>query len=103
MSRGLQVVLALLRIATGISVLGPGLSKLVPAADIRRFAEQYVSATVLAKRFNLNGRVLACYLKGSGTPLLAVSIPEEGKGDALFLRKDIAAHLRIPSTRSPNA
>ena len=28
MSRGLQVVLALLRIATGISVLGPGLSKL---------------------------------------------------------------------------
>jgi len=61
-----------------------GLSKLVPAADIRRFAEQYVSATVLAKRFNLNGRVLACYLKGSGTPLLAVSIPEEGKGDALF-------------------
>jgi hypothetical protein len=29
----------------------------------------------------------------SGTPLLAVSIPDEGKGQALFLAKDAAAHV----------
>jgi hypothetical protein len=35
------------------------LSRLVPAADTRRFADQSVPAIVLAKRFNLNTRRLA--------------------------------------------
>ena len=75
----------------------PGLSKLVPAADIRRFAEQYVSATVLAKRLNLRGGgLLARYLRKSGAPVLAVPIPEEGRGPALFVLKEIAANIRIP-------
>jgi hypothetical protein len=55
-----------------------------------------VAATILTKRFNLNGWSFARYLRQSSTPLLVVSIPDEGKGDALFLRKDSAAHLQIP-------
>src|SRR5271157_4440854 len=74
----------------------PGLSKLVPAADIRRFAEQYVSATVLAKRLNLRRGLLARYLRKSRIPVLAVPIPEKGRGSALFLLKEIAANIRIP-------
>ena len=74
----------------------PGLSKLVPAADIRRFAEQYVSATVLAKRLNLRRGLLARYLRKSGIPVLAVPIPEKGRGSALFVLKEIAANIRIP-------
>src|SRR5271165_624993 len=74
----------------------PGLSKLVPAADIRRFAEQYVSATVLAKRLNLRRGLLARYLKKSRIPVLAVPIPEEGRGSALFVLKEIVANMRIP-------
>ena len=80
-----------------------GLSKLIPAKDVQCFAEQYVSASVLAKRFNVSGRFFARYLRESGAPLLAVSIPEEDRGDALFLRKDIAAHVRIPPTCGPKA
>ena len=38
-----------------------------------------------------------------GSPLLAMSIPEVGRRDALFLRKDIAAHVRIPPTCGPKA
>jgi hypothetical protein len=74
----------------------PGLSKLVPAADIRRFAEQYVSATVLAKRLSLRGAVLARYLRKSGVPVLAVPIPEKGGGSALFVLKEIVANIRTP-------
>ena len=74
----------------------PGLSKLVPAADIQRFAEQYVSATVLAKRLNLRRGLLARYLGKSRIPVLAVPIPEKGRGPALFLLKEIAANIRIP-------
>ena len=74
----------------------PGLSKLVPAADIRRFSERYVAVTALAKRFNLNCRAFSRHLKASGTPLLGVPIPEKGRGQALFVAKEIAANLRIP-------
>jgi hypothetical protein len=52
-----------------------------------------VAATVIAKHFNLSGWSFARYLRESGTPLLAVSIPDEGKGQALFLPKDAAAHV----------
>jgi hypothetical protein len=70
-----------------------GYSKLVPAKQVQRFAERYVAATVIAKHFNLSGRSFARHLRESGTPLLAVSIPDEGKGQALFLPKDTAAHV----------
>ena len=90
--RGL-VAQGLLTVAAGYR---NGFSKLVPANEVQRFAERYVAASVLAKRFNLNGWSFARYLRQSGTPLLVVAIPDEGKGDALFLRKDSAALLRIP-------
>jgi hypothetical protein len=70
-----------------------GYSKLVPAKQVQRFAERYVAATVITKHFNLSGWSFARYLRESGTPLLAVSIPDEGKGQALFLPKDTAAHV----------
>jgi hypothetical protein len=70
-----------------------GYSKLVPAKQVERFAERYVAATVITKQINLRGWLFARYLRESGTPLLVVSIPEEGKGQALFLPKDTAAHV----------
>ena len=90
-------------VAQGI-VSGPvgyrfGLSKLVPAAEIQRFAERYVAAKVLAKRFHLNSGSLARYLKESGTPLLAIPLAEAGRGHAFFLCKDVVARMQLP-TRS---
>jgi hypothetical protein len=80
-----------------------GLSKLIPEKDVHHFTECYVPAAVVAKRLDLSACSFARYLRQSGTPLLSVPISDEGKGDALFLRRDIAAHLRIPSTRRPMA
>jgi hypothetical protein len=76
-----------------------GLSKLVPAADIQRFAERYVATSVLARQFHLNSGSLARYLKELGTPLLAIPSPDAGKGHAFFLRKDVAARTQLPSRR----
>jgi hypothetical protein len=73
----------------------PGPSKLVPAAEVQRFAEQYVSATVLGRRFNINGVLLARYLKASVTPLLAVPIPGKEREYALFLLREVAARLPL--------
>lgn len=73
-----------------------GFSELVPAADVQRFAGRYVATTVLAKSLDLNASSFSRYLKESGTPLLAVSIPEEG-WQAFFVLKETAARLRIPS------
>jgi hypothetical protein len=70
-----------------------GHSKLVSAADTRRFAERYVSAMLVAKRLNLSGRLFARHSKESGAPLLAIPIPEAGRGPALFLPKEIAANI----------
>lgn len=77
----------------------PGLSKLVPAGDIQRFAQQYVPANLLAKRLNTTSRRVGRYLKESGTPVLAISVP--GKGPTLFLCKEIAANVQIPPARWP--
>jgi Protein of unknown function (DUF4197) len=60
---------------------------LLPAADVQSFADQYVAASTVAKRFNLNRRTLSSYIKESGAPLLAVPIPEEGRGPALFVHR----------------
>ena len=80
----------------------PDPSKLVPAAEIQRFAEQYVSATVLGRRFNINGSVLARYLKQSVTPLLAVPIPGKGRERARFLLRDVAARLPLAQIQPKN-
>jgi hypothetical protein len=74
-----------------------GLSKLIPEKDVHRFAEQYVVTSALAKRFGLNSVSFTCHLKKSGTPLLAIPIPDVGKGFAFFLSKDVAAQIRLPN------
>jgi hypothetical protein len=80
-----------------------GYSKLVSAKQVQRFAQRYVAATVIANHFNLSGWSFARYLRESGTSLLAVSIPDEGKGHALFLPKDTAAcRQTAPSKRVAN-
>ena len=76
-----------------------GLSKLVPAADVQRFAELYVATSVLAKRFRLNSVAFARYLREPGTPLLVVPLSDKRKEHALFLHKDVAAQIQIPSRK----
>ena len=76
-----------------------GFSRLVPAAEVHRFAEGYVATSVLAKRFHLDSGSLARYLKELGTPLLAIPLPDAGKYYAFFLRKDVAAQIQIPSRK----
>jgi hypothetical protein len=76
-----------------------GLSKLLPAADVQRFAELYVATSVLAKRFCLNSVAFARYVRESGIPLFVVPLSDRGKGHAFFLRKDVAAQIQIPSQR----
>ena len=53
-----------------------GLSKLLPAVDVQRFAAGYVATSVLARRFHLHSGSFARHLKESGTPLLAIPIPD---------------------------
>ena len=57
-----------------------GLSKLLPAVDVQRFAAGYVATSVLAMRFHLHTGSFGRHLKESGTPLLAIPIPDVGKG-----------------------
>ena len=78
---------------------GNGHSKLLPAADVHRFAEGYVATSVLARRFHLHSGSFARHRKVSGTPLLAIPIPDAGKYYAYFLHKDVAAQIRLPSSR----
>jgi hypothetical protein len=76
-----------------------GLSKLLPAADVERFAEGYVAVSVLARRSRLSSRSLVRYLRESGTPLLAIPLLDRGRGCAFFLSKDVATQIQIPSRR----
>ena len=76
-----------------------GLSKLLPAVDVQRFAAAYVATSVLARRFHLHSGSFARHLNESGTPLLAVPIPDVGKYCAFFLHKDVAAQIQVPSRR----
>jgi hypothetical protein len=93
--RGL-VAQGLLGVAAGYR---NGFAKLVPEKEVQCFAEGYVSTSVLARRFRLNSGSLARHLNESGTPLLAVSNPDAGRGHAYFLRKDVAARIRLPTRR----
>lgn len=74
-----------------------GFARLVPAKEVQEFAARYVATSVLAKRFQLNGGSLVRYIRESDTPLLAIPIPDAGKGNASFLRKDVADQIRFPS------
>jgi hypothetical protein len=76
-----------------------GLSKLVPATDVQHFAESYVATSVLARRFHLHSGSLVRHLKESGTPLLAIPIPDAGEYFAFFLHKDLATQVQIPTRR----
>jgi hypothetical protein len=76
-----------------------GLSKLVPVADVQRFAERYVPATVLAKRFSLSTWSLTRYLEESGRAALAVPIPEEGRRPAFFILKAHEAQFATEALR----
>lgn len=91
--RGL-VAQGLLEVAVGYR---NGFAKLVPERQARRLARTYVSVSALAKGFHLNSGSLARHLKESGTPLLAVSDPDHGRGHAFLLRKDVAARLQLPT------
>jgi hypothetical protein len=75
-----------------------GHSKLLTAVDVQRFAEGYVATSVLARRFHLHSGSFARHLKESGTPLLAIPIPDTGTYYAYFLHKDVAAQIRLPSS-----
>jgi hypothetical protein len=77
-----------------------GLSKLIPEKEVQRFAECYLPAAIVAKGLNLSACFFARYLRQSGMPLLAVRISDEGKGDAIFLQKEIASRLRIAPPRT---
>jgi hypothetical protein len=74
-----------------------GFARLIPAEEVQQFAERYVATSVLSKRSQLNSGSLARYLSESGTPLLAIPIPDAGKGHGFFLEKDIAARIQFPS------
>jgi len=68
-----------------------GFAKLIPARDVQQFAEQHVAAPVLAKLLQLEVRLLRPFLSRAGTPVLAIPIP--GKGQTVFVRKEIAMPL----------
>jgi len=93
--RGL-VAQGLLGVAAGYR---NGFAKLLPEKDVQRFAESYVSTSVLARRSRLNSGSLARHLKESDTPLLAIPNPDAGRGHAYFLRKKVAAEIRLPTRR----
>src|ERR1035438_7322948 len=77
----------------------PGLSKLVPAGEVRRFAEHYVDATVVAERSNATIHWVNRCLRESAMPILEISV--SGKGQKLFLHRELAANVRIPHRRTP--
>jgi hypothetical protein len=74
-----------------------GFARLIPAKEVREFAEQYVATSIIGRRFHLKGGSLLRHLKESGTPLLEISMPAAGKEHAFFLCKDVAAQIQIPS------
>lgn len=75
-----------------------GFARLIPAEEVQQFAARYVATSVLSKRFHLDSGSLVRYLGESGTPLLAIPIPDAGKGHAFFLQRDIATRIRFPTS-----
>jgi hypothetical protein len=78
--------------------LGKRRSKQILAEEVWRFAQKYVSAGAVAERFNTNRRWVNAYLKAAAVPVLAV--PVLGRGNMLFIAREVAAQLQIPLPRS---
>jgi hypothetical protein len=74
-----------------------GFARLIPAKEVQQFAERYLAVSVLARRSHLDSGSLTRYLKESEIPLLAISLPDAGRGHAFFLSKDVATQLQLPS------
>jgi hypothetical protein len=74
-----------------------GFARLTPAEEVLQFAKRYLATSVLSKQFHLDSGSLARYLKESGTPLIAIPIPDAAKGHAFFIRRDVAFQVQIPS------
>ena len=70
-----------------------GVSKLIPAADVRRVCSEHVAVTALAARLGLNGNAFTRFMRKSGLPLTAVPVPEKGRGSALFVSRETAAEI----------
>lgn len=70
-----------------------GYSKLIPAADVRSFADKYVSASALAKRLHISVEAVTLQARASNATVLAVRIPETGRGHALFVPAEMEAWL----------
>jgi hypothetical protein len=69
----------------------------VTAAEVQRFAESYLAVSALAKEYRLNTIALVRYLKECGAPLLSIPLLEKGTRHASFLRREVAAQIRIPN------
>jgi hypothetical protein len=76
-----------------------GFARLIPAKEAQQFGECYLAVSVLAGRSHLDGGSLTRYLKELGTPLLAIPLPDAGRGHAYFLPKKVALQIQLPSRR----
>src|SRR5206468_3891323 len=85
------------RVLGGPSRYQQGHSKLVPAGDVHRFSGQYVGVNALARHLRVIDHWLRQHLKKSGTAMLAV--PVNSRATTYFLRKEVAAELRISPPR----
>lgn len=70
-----------------------GYSKLIPASDVRRFADKYVSASALARRLGVDAKSITLQARATTAALLAVRIPETGRGHTLFVSAEVEALL----------
>ena len=70
-----------------------GHSKLIPAAAVQRFADRYVSASALARRLDIDVKSISLQARASNAAMLAVRIPETGRGHALFVPAEVEARL----------
>jgi hypothetical protein len=70
-----------------------GLSKLIPARDVQRFAAEYVDATILTRRSGETIHWVKSCLRESAAPILEISVPN--KGQKIFLPRTIATKIQI--------
>jgi hypothetical protein len=74
-----------------------GFAKLIPANEVQQFAERYLAVSVLARRSQLDSGSLTRYLKELNIRLLAIPLPDAGRGHVFFLSNDVAAQIQLPS------
>lgn len=71
-----------------------GLSKLVPAGEVRRFAKEYVDAAILSQRSRETIYWVKRHLRESAVPILEISIHQNFR--KVFVPKEIAEKVKIP-------